>query len=252
MGLRHFWRSCWGLSSVLPVFTFVASGSVQAASEVSPGSAEKASPVLEFKRDAVRRASEFARNGETSAAAAVVEEVAKRSGRTDPFPDELRGTVLVLERNYEAAEKSFRVMLSKDPESYIGQFNLAESIFLQHRFEEAERVFSAVESQRSGADPALADLCRFKRVVCLAAAGLPDRAEQLLPKADDTPPSPAVQYSRAAIQYVKKAYLRAGSSVEAARKKFSPEVESVFTDSFVELGWGTRTKAGQFNFSAAK
>lgn len=205
-----------------------------------------------FNRDALQRAAALARAGDHAGAAAVVEEVRTKLGPKDPFVDELRGTVLTLKKDYAAAEVSFRAMLEKAPESHVGRFNLAETLFLQARYDEAERAFAEIESARHEADPALADLCRFKRVVSLLAGGRVDEAEALLPRSEKGPSSPAVQYSRAAIRHVKKLPARAAATINQARAEFSPDVENLFVDSFIELQWGSRDDGGKFAFVASK
>lgn len=205
-----------------------------------------------FNRDALQRATTLARASDHAGAAAVVEEVQIKLGPKDPFVDELRGTVLTLKKDYVAAEASFRAMLEKAPESHVGRFNLAEMLFLEARYDAAERTFAEIESARHEADPALADLCRFKRVVSLLAGGRVDEAEALLPRSEKGQSSPAVQYSRAAIRHVKKLPARAAATINQARAEFSPDVENLFVDSFIELHWGSRDDSGKFAFVGSK
>ena len=238
-------------------------GQDSAASKTGPPPAAPAAPVqsaaeqaknelASFIGSALERATTLARAGDHAAAAAVVDEVRAKLGPKDPFADELRGTVLTLKKDYTAAEASFRAMLEKDPESHVGRFNLAEMLFLQTRYDEAERTFAAIESAKREADPALADLCRFKRVVSFLAGARVAEAEALLPRAEKGPSSAAVQYARAAIRHVKKLPMRAAETINHARKEFSPDVENLFVDSFIELRWGSRDDSGRFAFSDSK
>ena len=151
------------------------------------------SELSSFIQDALARATTLAHSGDHAGAAAVVDEVQKRLGPKDPFVDELRGTLLTLKKDYVAAEASFKAMLEKAPESHVGRFNLAEIMFLQAQYSEGERAFAAIESGKRETDPALADLCRFKRVVCFLASGRIEEAEALLPRLEKGPSSPAVQ-----------------------------------------------------------
>ena len=205
-----------------------------------------------FIQDALARATTLAHSGDHAGAAAVVDEVQKRLGPKDPFVDELRGTLLTLKKDYAAAEASFKAMLEKAPASHVGRFNLAEIMFLQAQYSEAERGFAAIESGKRETDPALADLCRFKRVVCFLASGRIEEAEALLPRSEKGPSSPAVQYSRAAIRFVKKLPARATETINHARTEFSRDVENLFVDSFIELNWGSRNAEGKFSFAASK
>ncbi len=255
---------CWTGQIVCAVaFNFMAeardsTGSKAEAPPVAPvapaqGASEQPKNELSsFIRDALPRATTLARAGDHAGAAAVVDEVQTRLGPKDPFVDELRGTVLTLKKDYVAAEASFRAMLEKAPESHVARFNLAEMLFLQARYDEAERAFAELESARREVDPALADLCRFKRVVSFLAGGRVDEAEALLPRSEKGPSSPAVQYSRAAIRHIKKLPARAAATITQARAEFSPDVENLFVDSFIELQWGSRDDGGKFAFVASK
>ena len=61
-----------------------------------------------------------------------------------------------------------------------------------------------------------------------------------------------MQYSRAAIRHVKKLPARAAETLNHARNEFSPDVENLFVDSFIELRWGSRDDGGKFAFTAPK
>src|ERR1043166_3965556 len=130
--------------------------SAPAAAASQPETAEQ--PVdqsFEFKRDALVRATAFVQQGDSTRAMAVVDEVGKKLGASDPFVDELQGTVLTLKKDYAAAEKSFRTLLLKLPDSSVAQFNLAEVIFLQRHYDTAEQSFAQLESKMREIDPAL-------------------------------------------------------------------------------------------------
>jgi tetratricopeptide (TPR) repeat protein len=197
-------------------------------------------------RQALDKASDLARAGKHDVAEQVIEETLVRLGPADPFVEELQGTVLALERKFPEAEASFRAMLKKSPDSPVGHFNLAEMMLMQHQYAEAEHEYAALETaRRAHFDPAMADACRFKRTVCLIAAGDVPAAERLLPPPDPIP-SPSVRYSRAAVLYAKGDFRGANGEIEHARQDFAPTVESFFTDSFVEFGWGAPDAAGVF------
>jgi len=228
-------------------------GSPLAAAEKS----SSASPAVDdsmraFEKDAVNRAAELAKAGNGAGAEAVVAEVRQRLGDKDPFVDELSGTVFALQKKYAEAEASFRKQLAKAPESRVGQFNLAEMFFLQTRYEEAEKRFASIESTLRETDPALADLCRYKRVVCRLALGSSKDAEALLPSTEDGPASPAVQYSRAAIRFAHRDAAGAQKALEEARNQFSVDVENLYADSLIELRWGARDESGKFVFVPVK
>jgi predicted Zn-dependent protease len=194
------------------------------------------------------RALGFAKTGDFAAAEIAIHQAVEQFGAGNPFIDELCGTVLAMKKDYAGAEKCFAAMIEKLPKSYVARFNLAEMVLLQGHYERAESAFAFIELSRRPVDPAFADLCRFKRVICLLAKGAIDKAEALLPSEDPQPSSPAVQYSRASILHAKKDAGAAANAIEQARKDFEPDVENLFVDSFIELGWGIRDAKGQFAF----
>lgn len=225
----------------VPLFAMGASPIPKAASASPPPAlkngpnAEPAKPVDEvkvFKRNAVEQAANFVRQNNRSGAEGVIDSVEKKLGPEDPFVDELRGTVLTLEKDYAAAESCFQQMLKKVPDSHIGRFNLAETVFLEARYEEAEHHFATLESSRREIDPALADLCRYKRLVCLLALGMNDQANALLPASSGGISSPAVQYARAALSFARKDRLAAVADRAGPKELFARGGESLhrFTD----------------------
>ncbi len=214
-------------------------------------SSAKPEDLVAQKKSALERASSLAKEGRYPAAEEVATELAKKLGDRDPFPDEIRGAIYTIKKDFPAAAASFRAMLAKSPESPVARFNLAETQFLARRYGEAEQSFAELESAQRETNPAVADLCRYKRVVSLLAAGSPDKAKALLPPPSDTPPSAAVRYAGAAVDFSQKNVTKANSEIEEARRAFSAEVESLYVDSFIELHWGTRDSAGHFNFSSA-
>jgi tetratricopeptide (TPR) repeat protein len=220
---------------------------VEATAKSNDSAASAKSP----NRSALEHASQLCRDGDYPAAAKVVEEVEARLGAADPFVYELRGTVLSLQKDYAGAEMEFRRMQERAPASHVARFNIAETVFLQARYDEAERDFAALEATKREPDPALADLCRFKRVVCRLALGNVEEAETLLPRSEKAPSSPAVQYSRAAIRFARNYQARAVETIQQARKEFPEGVENLFVDSFIELRWGHRDEQGKFAFAAS-
>jgi tetratricopeptide (TPR) repeat protein len=256
-------------TSFLVAATLIHAAETPAAEAPAPKPADAKPKSVQL--EALERATALAKAGDFPAALAVAEDLRKRLIISDPYPDELAGTVLTLKKDYPAAEASFREMLKHAPESHIGRFNLAEVIFLQTRFAEAEKAFADLEADRSQIDPAFADLCRFKRIACWLAQGRVGDAEKMLPPA--TPPpqakpvkspkprgpvvaapdSPAVTYSRAAIQHAKGENEPAAKTVATAREQFGASVEDLFSDTFVEMKWGTRDETtGRFTFTAKK
>ncbi len=208
----------------------------------------EAQPVpTEADRELTQRARNLARDGSFEAALAQVEQLSPAL-KDSSYYFELKGTVQTLTKDYAKAEMSFAEMLARQPDSYVARFNRAEAIMLQGRYQEAETEFAAVEKERSAVDAPVADLARFKRVACLLAQGNFLAAQLLVPPVQEGKESPALSYSRAMILWVRKDVAGAARVMEEARKQFSPSVDDLYTDTFVELNWGVREASGQFKF----
>lgn len=235
----------------------------------TPSPETKAAPTKpkSLQAESLEHATQMARAGDFDGAVALAEQLRLRMVASDPFPDELLGSVLTIKKDYVNAEKSYRAMLVKAPNSPIAHFNLAEVIFLQTRYEESEEMFAALEATQSQTDPALADLCRFKRVICLLALRKIQVVEKMMPPPPEkkesstaplneqqevAPQSPAVMYSQSAIQFFKGQLADANQTIAIARKQFTPETENLFVDSFIEMEWGGRGAEGTFAFAAKK
>jgi tetratricopeptide (TPR) repeat protein len=204
--------------------------------------------VIAFKKNVLARATACAQKGDHVGAMKAIEVAIIRLGTKVLFIDEMRGTVQSLEKDYPAAEASFRVMLEKSPESYVARFNLSEMIFLQGRYQEAETNFAAIEDARRQSDPAVADLCHYKRIICRLAAGSIDEAEAILPSEETVPPNPVAFFGKAVILFAKKDIEGADKAIDDASKHFSLEAEKLYLDSLLELKWGARAPSGKFHF----
>jgi Flp pilus assembly protein TadD len=219
----------------------------QGSPDAKPGG-NTAQGLTQFKLQCLKLATAQARRDDFRSAMKVLASARKELGAADPFVDELEGTLLVMKKDYAGGEVSFRKEVEKAPASVAGRFNLAETIFLQGRYLEAETSFAYLDALERDRDPALADLCRFKRVMCLLAAGVPELAAKLIPGKDDpSAGSPAMRYCAAAICYAKKDYASADLIIREIRQEIGVNVENLFADSFIELQWGSRDENGVFH-----
>jgi tetratricopeptide (TPR) repeat protein len=204
--------------------------------------------VKEWRVAAYRQAAALAKASDFAGAEKVIAELAPKLPPGDPFCDELRGTVLALGKDYAAAQQAFERVLATTPESHINQFNRAEMIFLQGRYAESEPAFAAVEQLTSQRDPAVADLCRFKRLLSLLAQGKIQAAEVFVPPVQEPGESPALTFSRATVAFAKKDHAAANRFLADAYARFTTGVTNLYSDSLVELHWGQRDPEGRFHF----
>jgi hypothetical protein len=219
------------------------------AGAVAPGTPSAAAELRAGKaREAYRAASDFARAGDLAGARRVLTELAQAIGENDPLCDELEGTILALTKDYVGAEAAFTRQGKKQPNNYVPRFNRAEMFFLQARYGEAEDRFAEIEEMTGAKEPSVADLCRYKRLLCRLGVGDIARAEILVPPAKENDESPAVTFSRASLAYAKQEDYKAMKIIEDGRARFPIDVENLYTDSLVELRWGQKDDSGQFAF----
>jgi Flp pilus assembly protein TadD len=202
----------------------------------------------EERTAAYRQATELAKAADFAGAEKVISGLAPKLAPGDPFCEELRGTVLAIGKDYARAEQAFQRVLAVTPDSHINRFNRAEMVFLQGRYADAEKAFTELEEFTSQRDPAVADLCRFKRILSLLAQGKHSAAEIFVPPVREPNESPALTYARASLAFAKKDLASAKTFLDDAQTRFSTGVANLYTDSLVELHWGQRDSGGRFFF----
>ncbi len=211
-----------------------------------------ATPALtEYCKSASIRASELAQRGDAAGADGIIAEVAKRLGEGDPFVDELRGAVFTAERRFPEAEASFRLMLEKTPESVVARFNIAETLFLQGRYGEAQAAFAAIEAAQKGVEPSTLAFCRYKEELCLLALGSISGAEKLARHKGSVAGDLSERFSEAAIHFAKRDYAKADQSLAQAWSATPANLAAVYTDSLIELRWAACDAKGVPHFSRA-
>jgi hypothetical protein len=97
-------------------------------------------------------------------------------------------------------------------------------------------------------DVAIADLARYKRVICRLAKGDLPAADLLIPPVKEDEESPALTYSRAALAYRKSDLKAANQLAEKAQARFTEGVQNLYLDSLLELGWMQRDAEGKYRF----
>lgn len=217
----------------------------------APQSASADSSLAEYCKSASIRASELAQRGDVAGADKIVAEVAKRVGEGDAFVDELRGAVLTAERKFPEAEASFRSMLEKTPASVVARFNIAETLFLQGRYGEAQAAFAELEATHTGVEPSTLALCRYKEALCLLAVGSIAEAEKLAQAKRGGTDSPSERFSQAAIHFARRNYAKAEQSLAQARSATQANLAAAYTDSLIELGWAVCDAKGVPHFARA-
>lgn len=154
----------------------------------------------------------------------------------------LRGAVYTRMRDFKKArvhfEKALELSKGLDAESFHPKFNLAELDFVEKNFDNARTNFTKLLTD-PGKPAADSDtLIKFKLLVCdvmQKKEGDLDKQIAAFDQYDQN--SPAYYYAQAAKSFGKDDKEGANEWLESARKIYPKDVNEVYDDSFVEMGW---------------
>jgi Flp pilus assembly protein TadD len=150
----------------------------------------------------------------------------------------LRGVALMRQTEYRAAEAALRKAREIDPELWEARFNLAEVPFLMQNWTETRRRFQALAAGKSDQMQGVtSDLIQFKILLTFMLEGKEKLGAATLDKLQASRDSPAPYYVKAALALRQKNPIEAKASMAAAEKKFSPQLNQLFAESFYEVGW---------------
>ncbi|MEP6810840.1 MAG: tetratricopeptide repeat protein, partial [Chthoniobacterales bacterium] len=150
----------------------------------------------------------------------------------------LRGVILMRQKDYANAEKALQKALTADPKFWNARFNLAEIPFLEKKWPEGRKRFQELlAGKASELQGEATQLIQYKILITYLMEGKDDMVSAMLAKFELTPDSPAVQYANAAIALQKKNEKEAKDALAAAEKNFSPQLNKLFAESLYEVGW---------------
>jgi tetratricopeptide (TPR) repeat protein len=150
----------------------------------------------------------------------------------------LRGEILMEQKEFGKAEAEFRKALKADPKFREAQYNLAQIPFKQKEYAKARERFEALFDKTPGAGKTqAADLIRFKIYMTLLLEGKESRAQRMMEQFQFTGDTPALYYAQAAWEFKHNNPTKATDWIESARKIYSPALNSAFADAFYDLGW---------------
>ena len=157
----------------------------------------------------------------------------------------LRGVILMRQAQYDQAEAALQKALATDPKFWNARFNLAEIPFLRKDWAEARKRFEGLlQGGTSELQGEAAQLIQYKILLTYLLEGKENMVDSILAKFELTPDTPAVTYSNAAVAFQHKKENEAKDLIAGAEKKFSPQLNKLFAESFYEIGW-MQKPAGQ-------
>ncbi|MDQ6623053.1 MAG: tetratricopeptide repeat protein [Verrucomicrobiota bacterium] len=150
----------------------------------------------------------------------------------------LRGVILMRQKDYANAEKSLQKALAADPKFWNARFNLAEIPFLQKNWAEARKRFQELlTGNASELQGEATQLIQYKILITYLMEGKTNMVESMVAKFELAPETPAVHYANAAIALNKKDEKAAKDALTTAEKSFSPQLNKLFAESLYEVGW---------------
>ncbi len=211
-------------------------GQTRAAVELN-SAADRAAQTKAFGEAKFKEAEQALAQRDLTAARKFVDE-ADGAAPNDPRLPNLRGEILLEQKEYDQAEEEFRKALEADPNSREAQFNLAQVPFKKKEYAKARDRFESLFSVTTGADKdQAAQLIKFKIFLTLLLEGKDARAQKMMEQFQFTGDTPALYYAQAATEFKNNNTIKANEWVTSARKIYSPALNSVFSEAFFDIGW---------------
>lgn len=157
-----------------------------------------------------------------------------------PATINLRGEILLAQKDFDAAEAAFKQAAKIDPKFREAQYNLAQIPFKKKEYAKARERFEALftATPAAGGDKNQASqIIKFKIYLTLLLEGKDSRAQKMMEQFQFTGDTPALYYAQAAWEFKHNNAAKAQDWIVSARKIYSPALNLVFADSFYDLGW---------------
>src|SRR5438874_1858940 len=157
-----------------------------------------------------------------------------------PATINLRGEILLAQKDFDGAENAFKQAAKIDPKFREAQYNLAQIPFKKKDYTKArdrfEALFNSTPSPGGDKNQA-AQIIKFKIFLTLLLEGKDSRAQKMMEQFQFTGDTPALYYAQAAWEFKHNNSAKANDWIVSARKIYSPALNLVFADSFYDVGW---------------
>ncbi|MDQ3119658.1 MAG: tetratricopeptide repeat protein [Verrucomicrobiota bacterium] len=211
-------------------------GETRAALELN-SAAERAAKTTAFAKVRFDEAEQALQQRDLTAARKLVDEADAADPNQAPVIN-LRGEILLEQKEYDAAENDFKKAAKLDPKFRDAQYNLAQVPFKKKEYAKARDRFEALFGTTTGADKdKAAQLIKYKVYLTYLLEGKDARAQKMMEQFQFTGDTPALYYAQAAWEFKHSNPTKANDWVTSARKIYSPALNSVFSDAFYDLGW---------------
>jgi Flp pilus assembly protein TadD len=201
--------------------------------------ADRAAKAKALATEKFEQAEQAFQQRDLTAARKLVDE-ADAAEPNQPATINLRGEILLAQKDFDGAEAAFKQASKIDPKFREAQYNLAQIPFKKKEFTKARDRFEALfnATPAPGGDKNQASqVIKFKIYLTLLMEGKDARAQKMMEQFQFTGDTPALYYAQAAWEFKHNNAAKANDWIVSARKIYSPALNMVFADSFYDLGW---------------
>ena len=158
------------------------------------------------------------------------------------YIENLRGAVFTRMRNFDKARAHFSraLELAKgfDSESFHPKFNMAELDFVSKKWDAAREAFRKLLNDPGKPGSGSDSLINFKIMICDLQQKKETEADLVIQTFDQyDADSPAFYYAHAVKMFIKDDKEAANDWLESAKRIYPKEINEVYNDSLVEMGW---------------
>jgi tetratricopeptide (TPR) repeat protein len=211
-------------------------GQSRAALELTTA-AERAAKGKAFARSRVEQARQAYQQRDFVSARKFIDD-ADAADPNQPATLNLRGEILLEQKQFDQAEAEFKKALKADSKFRQAQFNLALVPLKKKDYATARERFEALLGKVPGGDKGeAAQLIKFNVYMTWLLEGKDSRAQKLMEQFQFTGDTPALYYAQAAWEFKHNNPTKATDWITSAKKIYSPALNVVFADSFYDLGW---------------
>jgi predicted Zn-dependent protease len=199
--------------------------------------AERTAKSKAFARSRFEEAQKALQQRDLTAARKFIDD-ADAADPNQPVILNMRGEVLLEQKEFDQAEAAFKAAVKADPKFREAQYNLAQVPFKKKDYAQARSRFEALFSQTPGGDKnQAAQLIKFKIFMTLLLEDKESRAQKMMEQFQFTGDTPALYYAQAAWEFAHNNPTKGTDWIASARKIYSPALNVVFADTFYDLGW---------------
>ena len=211
-------------------------GQTRAALELTTA-AERVAKTKAFARSRVEQARQAYQQRDLVAARKFIDD-ADAADPNQPATLNLRGEILLEQKEFDQAEVEFKKALKADSKFRQAQFNLALVPLKKKDYATARDRFETLLTKTPGGDKSEAsELIRFNIYMTWLLEDKDSRAQKLMEQFQFTGDTPALYYAQAAWEFKHDNPTKATDWITSAKKIYSPALNLVFADSFYDLGW---------------